>query len=416
MVSRDIRQLRGAARQFFHGYVVVAAAFIVIFAMYGAFQTFGVFFNPLLTDFGWTRAVTAGAFSLRGLVHGGLSILSGRLNDRFGPRLLIIGSGLLVGSGYLLMSRVNTVWQIYVFYGLVIGFGMGIGYVPTLSTVARWFTRQRGLMTGIVAAASGVGSVIMPPLASRLIVAYGWRLSYIIVGLIVLIFIILAAQFMKRPSTEVGKLPAVYGETQRGTLVQTGVSFHEAVRSRQLWQFCGILTCLFFSVGLVTVHVVPHAIELGLKATSAANMLAIIGGVGIAGRLVMGGVVDRLGARPTLVINCIVMAVTMFLFAVAREPWALYLVSGLFGFAFGGAVSPQSAVVAELFGLKSHGVIFGVATFTSTIGLAIGPLVAGGIFDTTHSYHLAFLAGAIMSFAGLLLALTLKGSPLPNGL
>jgi sugar phosphate permease len=401
--------LTGAKKpRFFYGYLVVMASFLAILVMYGTFHTFGVFFKPVLTEFGWTRAATAGAFSLRSLVHGLLSVVSGRLNDKFGPRLLISSCGFLLGLGYILMSQIGAIWHIYLFYGVMVGAGMGSGFVPIYSTVARWFVRKRGLMTGVVAAASGVGAVIMPPLASRLIIAYDWRTAYIIVGLIALVFTILAAQFFKRDPSKIGLLPDGANGEKKENLATAGSSLREALHNKQLWQLCAIVACSFFGVGVVTVHIVAHATEVGMSATSAANVLAVVGGLSIAGRVIMGNATDRIGSRLALIINSVVMTVPLFSLIGAKEAWMLYLLGAVFGFAFGGSVSLQSTTVAELFGLSSHGVILGVVTLSATIGLGIGPLVAGRIFDTTGSYSIAFLVSAIVSVIGIILASLLR--------
>ncbi len=153
-----------------------------------------------------------------------------------------------------------------------------------------------------------------------------------------------------------------------------------------------------------------HATEFGMSATSAANVLAVVGGLSIAGRVIIGGAADRMNSRLALVIVCILMAVPLFSLAVAREVWLLYLLGAIFGFAYGGLVVLQSPMVAELFGLKSHGVLLGSAVFISTLGSAIGPVVAGGIFDSTGSYSLAFLVAGLVRFIGLILALLLRAT------
>jgi MFS family permease len=171
---------------------VVGAALIIMAVMYGAYNSFGIFFKPVLTDFNWTRAVTSGGLSLSWIVHGLLGIIMGRLTDRFGPRVVLTICGFLLGLGYLLMSQIGTVWQLYLFYGVIIGAGMGGSWVPIVSTVARWFVKRRNLMTGIVLSGVSIGTLIGAPVASRLISAYDWRMSYVIVGGIVLVVAVLA--------------------------------------------------------------------------------------------------------------------------------------------------------------------------------------------------------------------------------
>jgi len=217
--------LRTGKPRFFYGYAVVGAAFIVMLVAQGAFLSFGVFFKPVLTDFGWTRAMTSGAFSLCFLLNGLLGIGMGMLNDRRGPRLVVTTCGILLGAGYLLMSQIDTIWQLYLFYGVIVGIGISGAWVPLLSTVSRWFVKRRALMCGIVLSGVGIGVVIIPPLAAWLISIYSWRTSYIIVGIIVLVLVILAAQFLRRDPSQVGQLPygAIEVEAESSGLVYSSI-------------------------------------------------------------------------------------------------------------------------------------------------------------------------------------------------
>ncbi|NNG08266.1 MAG: MFS transporter, partial [Desulfobacteraceae bacterium] len=198
----------------FYGYLVVAAAFLIMVVMWAVFYAFGVFFRPILNEFGWTRAMTSGAFSLSSISMGLLGIAMGGLNDKFGPRIVMSVCGLLLGIGYLLMSQLEALWQLYLFYGIILGTGMGGGFVPLMTTVARWFDQRRGMMTGIVTAGIGIGALVGPPVANGLISTDGWRSSYTILGSIVLVVIVLSAQFLKRDPSQVRQVSP--GEEQRG--------------------------------------------------------------------------------------------------------------------------------------------------------------------------------------------------------
>ena len=166
MARQVIRQPHGGKPEFFYGYIVVVAAFLIMVAIFGLYYCFGIFFDPMLLEFGWTRAMTSGAFSLSMVVYGLLNVAVGGLTDRFGPRMVVTICGLLIGLGYLLMSQISAVWQLYLFYGVIIGAGMGGSFIALLSSVARWFVKRRGMMTGIVMAGIGIGTLIGPPVAS----------------------------------------------------------------------------------------------------------------------------------------------------------------------------------------------------------------------------------------------------------
>ncbi len=402
--------------RFFYGYVIVLVSFIIMVITWGTINAFGVFLKPLSAELGWTRAMTAGAYSTFMLLHGFLYIVTGRLNDRFGPRLVMTVCAFILGLGYLLMSQVNAIWQLYFFYGVIISIGMSAAFVPLASTVARWFVKRRGLMTGIVVSGIGVGTMIMPPMANQLISSYGWRTAYIVLGVISLVLILFAAQFLRRDPGQVGQVPYGENEIKAGSLnlPDGGFALQQAIRTRQFWMLCALLVFHLVGQQAVLVHIVPHVTDLGISATIAANVLAVIGGLSIVGMMTMSGASDRIGNRPALIINFILVSIALFWLLVAREVWMLYLFAAIFGFGYGGVVALESPIVAELFGMRSHGVILGMVMFAATTGGAIGALFAGRAFDINSSYQLAFLASAVFSVIGLILISLLR--PVKRGI
>lgn len=391
---------------FFYGYVIVGLVFCVMLVSWGIFLSFGVFFEPMLTEFGWTRAATSAAYSISIIVSGVLGIITGKLTDRFGPRLVMTGSGFLLGSGYLLMSQVNSIWQLYLFFGLIVGLGMSATFVPANSVITRWFVRRRGTMTGIVLAGNSVGILFIPHVVRWLISAYGWRISYIGVGIIALVIITVVAQFLKRDPGQTGQV--AYGADEVKAhglgLEVRGYSLQAAVHTRQLWLLSGMSFIIWLCVGIIMVHIVIHATGLGLSITSATNIMVTIGVASIIGKIGMGNIADRIGNKAAFIISFGIMSASFFWVMVSQEEWMLYLFGGIFGFAYG-ALSPlMSPIVAELFGLSSHGAIFGFTFLMGEIGEAIGPVVAGGIFDVTGSYQWAFIFSAVISILGIALS------------
>ncbi|UCH51267.1 MAG: MFS transporter [Chloroflexota bacterium] len=396
--------------KFFYGYVIVSAAFVVMTLAFGINYTFGVFLEPLLEEFGWARAVTSGAYSLSTMVAGFLGIFAGRLSDRFGPRVVGTAIGCFLGLGFLLLSQVSAIWQFYLFYGLIVAAGVGSGWPSLAPAVTRWFAGRRGLMTGIVASGIGFGSLTVPPLASWLISVYDWDLAYIIIGLIALVLVMLAAQFLKRDPRQIGQLP--YGEDkvkQEGSVSEArGFFLQEAMHTRQFWMVCIIYFCFGFGLHTVMVHIVIHATGLGISATTAAGILATVGGMSTVGRITGGGASDRFGVKPSLVSAFILMSVAFLWLISAGEIWMLYLFGVVFGFAYGNIVALQPLLLGELFGLSSLGSILGTVAFIYTIGGAIGPFLAGYIFDITGLYRLAFIVCAAVSIVNVVLMVVLR--------
>jgi MFS family permease len=403
--SQKILESEGTKPRFFYGYIVVLVGFFAIAIIQGTLNTFGVFFKPLLADFGWTRATTSGAFSLAMIFNGLLAIVMGRLTDRYGPRIVLTLCGFFLGSGYMLMSRITAIWQLYLFYGVIIGTGMGGSFVPLISIVVRWFVKRRSMMTGIVSAGIGAGTLIIPPMASRLITIYHWRTAYILLGITALILVVLAAQFLKRDPTQMGQVPYGQDELEAKTVGSGTQLFapNEVIWGRQLLLACTMYLCVGFCHFGIMVHIVAHATEFNISATSAANILAIIGVLSIAGKVVMGIAADRIGNRPAIVIGFVLMALALFWLMAARVLWTLCVFAAVFGFAYGDCAALTSPMLAELFGISSHGLILGTASFAFSIGSAIGPLLFGYIFDISGSYQMAFLIGAAISIAGVIL-------------
>ncbi len=404
MCSQELRQSPGEKTVFFYGYIVAATALFILVVTFGTRFAFGVFFTPMLDEFGWTRAMTAGAFSLSMLMEGLIGIFMGVLNDRLGPRLVLTICGSLMGLGYLFMSQVNSLWQLYLFYGVIIGTAMSGVWVPLISTTARWFVKRRSMMTGIVATGSGIGTLIASPVSNWLISVYNWRTSYIILGCIVLITVIVASQLLRRDPTQVGQVP--YGENkaeeQGLPSSNPGYSLRQAFCTGQFWLIFPVFLGSGFIILATMVHIVPHAIELGITATSAANILAAIGGLVIVGRVLLGIIGDRIGNKRVIVICFVLMSAALFWLLSSNNIGMLYIFAVIFGSGYGGTGATMSPMVAWLFGLRSHGLIFGVMALSYSIGGAIGPYLLGYIFDVTGSYRLAFLACALIGVASII--------------
>ena len=394
----------------FYGYVIVIVAFSLQIFGWGIFNSFGVFFKSLETEFVWSRAVVSSAMSLNVLIAGITSILQGKLNDRFGPRLIMTGGGILLGVGYLLMSRVSTLWEYYLYCTLIMGIGVSGTDVVLLSTTARWFVKRRGTMTGIIKVGTGVGMVIMPLFINWLITEYGWRSAFLVLGVIILIVYVAFSQYLVRDPAKMGLSPdGVRNENPlKQTSVEQGLAVKEALLTREWWTICVAFSFVLFTVSTILFHIIPHAIDLGISAFNAAKILSTIGAVSIAGRFVMGTAGDKIGTKSSLVICFLCLLSSLIWLQLSFTLWMLLLFAVIYGFAHGGFFTLISPLLADFFGTRSHGVIFGSLHSISAISAAIGPIVAGYMFDTTGSYQLVFLALTGMSIAGLVATFSLK--------
>jgi MFS family permease len=394
-----------------YGYVIVVVVFIMMMMIWGTFNSFGVFFDPLIREFGWTRATTSGASALNTMIFGMLCVFSAALSDRIGPRWVMTVCSVILGLGYFFMGRITSLWGLYLYFGVFVAIGM-CPYIPLLSLIPRWFTSNRGRMNAIVLSGMGLGIMLVPPIASYLISKWQWRNSYLLIAIATFIIMVAASQFLKVPSHQAhedknggpGPLWADRGNE--------GLSFRRAVHTREFALLCWLYFSFLFCLVSITVHIVIHAIGLGIPATQAALTLSLIGGTCIAGMNVMGNMADRFSNKTALGVSYSLMGCSLVWVIPAHSEWSLFLFSTAFGFAYGGMQVLFSPLVAELFGTRSHGVILATGALAGSIGAAIGPIIAGYIFDASGSYTLAFMLCAMLAFAGLASSLLLQKRPL----
>jgi len=393
----------------YYGYTILASCLVINMCIWGVFFSVGLFFKPMLNEFGWSRAITSGPISLSWVVSGLLGITMGALNDRFGPRIVVMICGTLFGMGCLLMSQIQETWQIYLYYGVLIGSGLSLP-IPIMSTVSRWFEKRRTVMTGVMMLGSGVAGLAMPPLASWIILTSGWRTSYIIFGAVFLCVIFIAAQFLKRDPSRLGEKQQhdISGYIENRATNDTGLSLKQAISTVQFWLIFVIFFCFSANVNTLMVHLVPHVTDLGISTTLAATLLTASNAAGIAGRTVLGGLGDRLGNRRLFMVTFILLILSFTGLIFTGDLFLLYLMVIIFGIGYGAGLTQESPIIARLFGLKSHGIILGVSSLGHTLGAAAGTLLAGYLFDTSGDYRSTFIICGICSAIGLILVLILQ--------
>jgi MFS family permease len=399
----------------FYGWVVAGVAFVVMIMCFGVQYSFGVFFKPLITEFGWTRAATSGIFSLYMVVRAVFSIVMGYFCDRRGPRWTVAIGAVSMGLGLLIISRSEAIWQLYVFYGVMGGIGAASFYGPLASTLSKWFTKKRGLVLGIYTAGIGIGTVIFSPLTEFLIDTYSWRTSFVILGVMTLGIILASALLLRAAPQRMGLQPdgrTVEGFQETGPggrdRSSRGLLFKEAWVTLPFWLILFVEMVSYMVSITPLVHIVPFATDIGISPMVAASFLAVIGGFSILGRIVTGAVSDKVGAKNLVPVTLIMEAGLLFFLMESKGTTAFYLFAILFGLAYGGSVPLIPAVTADFFGPRSMGVIFGFISFGGILGGAIGPLLAGTIHDSTQRYGTAFLVIGIVAAVGALLSLYLR--------
>jgi MFS family permease len=391
----------------FYGWFVVAAAFAVTFVGFGSAYTFSAFVLPLQKDFAASRGSVSLVFSLAGFLYFGLGIISGPLADRAGSRALSILSMVLLGLGLSLASIAQTLPEVYLAYGLGVGLGVGCSYVPALGAVQRWFVKRRGFASGLAVSGIGVGTLVMPPLASHLVLALGWRHAYLTLG-------ILAAVAGTGMALLIENDPRGRGLAPDGGPIETGIavdvprgfSVRDAVKSRRFIALYAACVMCSFGIFVPFVHLIPFALDHGVPPSLAVLLLGAVGVGSTAGRFLLGGSADRLGRERALLLMFVGMAIALLVWAAATLFWEMALFALAYGVFYGGFVAILPALVMDYFGGRNVSGIIGVLYTSIAFGTLVGPSAAGFAFDVSHSYVLPILGSA---GANLLAALIMLG-------
>jgi len=405
--------LQGRQPAFFYGWVVVAAAFATTFVGFGSAYTFSAFVGSLQTEFAASRGSVSLVFSLAGFLYFGLGVLSGPLADRWGARRLVMAGMVLTGAGLALAGLARTLGQVYAAYALGVGLGVGLAYVPALGTIQRWFARRRGFASGLAVSGIGVGTLVMPPLASFLIAEWGWRTAYLLLGALALVVgvgmaVLIADDPRARGLLPDGDLSPTSSSGNAALPASEGYSVMQALKTPR---FAGLYAaCLVSSFGLFVpfVHLMPYALDHGVAQASAGLLLGAIGVGSTAGRFMLGNLADRMGRQPALLLMYAGMAASMLVWMMSSGAAGLAVFALAFGVFYGGYVALLPALVADYFGGRSIGAIIGVLYTAVALGTLVGPSAAGFVFDFTHSYKLVIAASILgnLAAAGIVLAIS----------
>jgi MFS family permease len=402
-----------------YAWVVLGALVVVMLLASGLRAIFGVYIKPMENTFGWDRASLSGAAALSLLLLGAAGPIVGSLADRWGPRRVILLSTIILGIGTILTARVTSLWHIYVTAGVLMGLGAGgVGMSTGAALAARWFEGRRGLVMGVVGGAMSAGQLVIVPLAVWLTLTYGWRQSFVWLGVLLLVIALPLTLFLVRDDPAQKGLKAYgagHASPGAGAMpappeARTGVA--EAMQVPAFWLLAAtFFICGYTSNGLVLTHLVPHAAEHGFSEMQAAQALGVMGGMNILGTVTSGWICDRFGRKGPLAFYYGVRGLSLlFLLYVWNVP-SLHIFAAMFGLNYISTVPPTTTLIANIFGRYSVGTLSGWIFFSHQVGSALGAAVGGWVFQSTGSYSWAFLSAALLAFLAVPMALAIKEVP-----
>jgi len=398
---------------FFYGRVVVFACFLATMTLGETFWCFNVFFEPLESEFAWSRAVTGSAYTCFLIGHAISLIIGGRLGDRISPRPILLVTAVISGTAIAMCSQTHSVNQLRLFL-FIAGLGAGPMWSVSTSTIVRWFSghKRANLALAVTTTGVGAGAIIFAPLIRYFISTYGWRDAFLYVGIIMSVIVLVSA-LMIRPAPQEKTLP---DHPASAAAPETAAKRSPKATWAMIAPFLGttfIITVAIISFQAVNVHFTPHAIDVGISDASAAAALGLIGGFSLPGRLISGFISGAVGWRKTLALALFGMALSLPWLLFLNAAWMLYAFAFCYGICHGIRVPAQLGILEQAFGLSSLGQLVGISTAIGQLFGATAPYAMGFIYDRTGSYSTGFYILIAMLVSTAILAVMIKGQPQP---
>jgi len=342
---------------------------------------------PVQAEFGVARADASLPYTLTMVGFGMGGILMGRLTDRFGVIVPVVGGTIALGLGFVAAAAAGSLWLYALAQGALIGVGSSATFAPLVADTSFWFNRRRGIAVAICASGNYLAGTVWPPIVQHFIETDGWRATYLGIGILCIASMLpLALVLRRRPPI----LDVVAGAS-RGTAHSSQSLGITPARLQTLLIVAGLACCVAMS--MPQVHIVALCSDLGYGAARGAEMLSLMLGMGIVSRLLSGWICDRIGGVRTLLLGSVLQGVALVLFLPSDGLASLYVISGLFGLFQGGIVPSYAIIVREYFPPREAGWRVGTVLMATLFGMALGGWMSGAIFDLTGSYQAAFVNG-----------------------
>src|SRR5712672_2822991 len=382
-----------------YGWVMVAiGAFMTCIAI-GAMFSLAVFLQPITQATGWSHTEVSSAMTIGFLAMGAAGFGWGALSDRIGPRYVVLAGAVLLGLGLFLASRAQSVLQFQLAFGLLVGIAIGSFFTPMIAAVMGWMTEHRGLAVSLVSVGVGVAPMTMSPFAAWLITQMDWRSAQVVLAVLVWATLVPAAFFVRRPPAT--SLSSESANTAVGEKISVGKALLSAPFIVLALTF---FACCAAHAGPIF-HTVTYAMTCGLAPLAAVTVYSVEGLAGLGGRLALGVAADRLGVKRVLIAGLVIQALAAFAFISASRLGEFYAVAAIFGFAYGGVMPLYAVLAREYFGQRILGAVFGAAAMVSSLGMALGPVVGGWIYDRFGGYTWLYLGSFAVGIGAVGIAL-----------
>lgn len=402
-----------SVKTIYYGWFIVATTFFIGLVSVGARNGFGVFVIPMEQEFGWSRGTISLAAAISYLVSGVSQPFLGRVNDRLGSRKLILAGLATLGVGTLLLALTNHIIFLILVFGVVMSLAMsGASITTTGALLSRWFHRRRATAMGISTAGSSLGGLIMVPLIVYMIALFDWRMTWLVLGLLVLgLALPIAFVFLRDSPDEMGLLPdggpqsvdgarALTSGPRRGPLEVE--YWREAFRSMPMWQLCGGYFVCGFTTGIISAHFVPFAIEEGFSPATAATAFGVLSGLNFVGVMLAGILADSFGRKGILALVYALRGCAFAAVLLVPGGWGLWSFAVIVGLSWVASVPLTTSLTADVYGVKHIGTLGGIVFTAHQVGGTLSILLGGVLRDLTGSYTVPFaVAGLLLVGASL---------------
>jgi MFS family permease len=391
-----------------YGWIVVGAGALMTCVGFGTMLSLAVFLLPISENMGWSRSGVSAAATIDFLAMGLAAFFWGGLSDRFGTRIVVLAGAVLLGIGLVGASQAASLWEFQFFFGVLIGIAAGSFYAPMVAVASAWIEHRRSLAVALVSAGMGVSPLTVAPFASWLITTYDWRTAMLVIGIASWALLIPAA-FLVRPAP-----PAAAPATGGTGVPETQWTVGQALRTPQFITLAlAHFACCAAHSGPIF-HMVSYAMICGIAPLTAVTVYSLAGFSGLGGRLLLGVLADRLGAKPVLVGGLFVQAMAVATYLAVGQLGEFYALSVIFGLAYGGVMPLYAVLVREYFGARIMGSVFGAVSAFASLGMALGPLAGGWVFDTFHAYNWLYVGSFAIGIAAVAVALSFPSPKRPS--